>query len=74
MPFTGNAIFYPDGAQAQRIGVRIDRPYYPSREEILTGEDILLNKASSTHKRTIIPPTPSHKKSDPPFSESLFLL
>ncbi len=45
MPFTGNAIFYPDGAQAQRIGVRIDRPYYPSSEEILTGEDILLNKA-----------------------------
>jgi len=45
MPFTGNAIFYPDGAQAQRVGVRIDQPLYPSMKEILTGGDILLNKA-----------------------------
>lgn len=45
MPFTGNAIFYPDGAQAQRVGVRIDKPLYPSMKEILSGEDILLNKA-----------------------------
>ncbi|MBO9567041.1 MAG: hypothetical protein J7621_29985 [Niastella sp.] len=45
MPFTGNAVFYPDGTVAQRKGVKIDIPVYPTIPEILTGKDIPLIKA-----------------------------
>lgn len=45
MPFTANAVFYPDGAVAQRKGVKIDIPIYPTIPEILSGKDIPLIKA-----------------------------
>ncbi|TDE12909.1 S41 family peptidase [Dyadobacter psychrotolerans] len=44
-PFTGNAIFYPNGKEAQREGVKIDLIIHPEANDILNGKDTLLNKA-----------------------------
>ncbi|WP_276480275.1 S41 family peptidase [Paraflavitalea pollutisoli] len=44
-PFTGNAIFYPDGTVAQRKGVRIDQPLQRNIADILAGRDTFLQKA-----------------------------
>jgi len=44
-PFTGNAIFYPNGKEAQRDGVKIDLLIHPEVRNILNGKDTLLNKA-----------------------------
>lgn len=44
-PFTGNAIFYPDGTVAQRKGVRIDQPMERKVADILDEKDGFLQKA-----------------------------
>ena len=44
-PFTGNAIFYPDGTEAQRKGVKIDQVVHPSIQDILDHKDTMLEKA-----------------------------
>jgi hypothetical protein len=44
-PFSGNAIFYPDGTQAQRKGVKIDKIVYPLVNDIVKGEDTQLKEA-----------------------------
>jgi len=44
-PFTGNAIFYPNGKEAQRNGVKINLSIHPEVRDILDGKDTLLNKA-----------------------------
>jgi C-terminal processing protease CtpA/Prc len=43
--FTGNAIFYPDGTEAQKKGVKIDIPIKLTRENYLKNEDLMLQKA-----------------------------
>lgn len=43
--FTGNAIFYPDGGEAQRTGVRIDTMIPSSPDDLTAGKDTLLQKA-----------------------------
>lgn len=43
--FTGNAIFYPDGTAAQRIGVKINRFIPLTRNAVLSDEDKLLEAA-----------------------------
>jgi len=44
-PFTGNAIFYPDGTEAQRKGVKINQVIHPSIQDILNHKDTMLEKA-----------------------------
>jgi C-terminal processing protease CtpA/Prc len=44
-PFSGNAIFYPDGTQAQRKGVKINKVVYPALDDITKGEDTQLKAA-----------------------------
>lgn len=43
--FTGNAIFYPDGTEAQKKGVKIDIPIKLTRENYLKDQDLMLKKA-----------------------------
>ena len=45
LDFTGNAIFYPDGQKAQRLGVKIDSPVKLTRENYSKETDIMLEKA-----------------------------
>jgi C-terminal processing protease CtpA/Prc len=45
MNFTGNAIFYTNGTNAQRKGVRIDKAIPLTPENILNATDYLLNEA-----------------------------
>jgi C-terminal processing protease CtpA/Prc len=45
LDFTGNAIFYPDGRKAQRIGVKIDIPVQLTRENYSKDKDEMLQKA-----------------------------
>jgi hypothetical protein len=51
LPFTGNGIFYPDGTPAQRKGVKINIRVTPTVKEILSGKDILLEKAMKVIKQ-----------------------
>lgn len=44
LDFTGNAIFYPDGTEAQKKGVKIDHPVKLTRENH-SKEDLMLEKA-----------------------------
>ncbi|KFF00015.1 S41 family peptidase [Chryseobacterium luteum] len=44
-PFSGNAIFYPNGTQAQRKGVKINKIVYPIIEDVAKGEDTQLKEA-----------------------------
>lgn len=43
--FTGNAIFYPDGKETQRIGIVPDVVYKPSIKETLSATDAHLQRA-----------------------------
>jgi hypothetical protein len=43
--FSGLGVFYPDGTNTQRVGVRIDHYVTPTIEGIRTGRDELLEKA-----------------------------
>jgi C-terminal processing protease CtpA/Prc len=43
--FSGIGIYYPDGTETQRIGVKIDIPAKPTIKGILEGRDELLEKA-----------------------------
>lgn len=43
--FTGNAIFYPDGKETQRIGIVPDINFKPSIAETLSAEDAHLQRA-----------------------------
>ena len=43
--YTGIGIYYPDGTNAQRAGVKIDRQVYPTVEGIRTGRDEVLEAA-----------------------------
>ena len=43
--FTGNAIFYPDGRETQRIGIVPDIEIHPTIKGIRAGRDELLEKA-----------------------------
>ncbi|RNI27461.1 hypothetical protein EFA69_15125 [Rufibacter immobilis] len=43
--FTGNAIFYNDGSEAQRAGVKIDIPLMTPKEYIINKQDYMLKKA-----------------------------
>lgn len=45
LDFTGNAIFYPDGRIAQRIGVKIDVPVNLTKENYSKNSDVMLQKA-----------------------------
>lgn len=45
LDFTGNAIFYPDGQNAQRVGVKIDVPVKLTRENYSKDTDVMLQKA-----------------------------
>jgi hypothetical protein len=45
MSFTGLGVFYPDGGETQRIGVRIDEVIHPTLESIRNGADNVLNRA-----------------------------
>ncbi|WP_027388493.1 S41 family peptidase, partial [Chryseobacterium gregarium] len=44
-PFTGNAVFYPDGTQAQRKGVKIDKLIDPNISDVAKNIDTQLNEA-----------------------------
>ncbi|MCU7618444.1 S41 family peptidase [Chryseobacterium sp. PBS4-4] len=44
-PFSGNAIFYPDGTQTQRKGVKIDKFVYPTISDVAKNTDTQLNEA-----------------------------
>jgi C-terminal processing protease CtpA/Prc len=43
--FSGLGVFYPDGTNTQRTGVRIDHYMTPTIEGIKAGRDELLEKA-----------------------------
>lgn len=43
--FTGNAIFYPDGTEAQKKGVKINQPVKQTKENYSKDTDIMLQKA-----------------------------
>ena len=43
--FSGKGVFYPDGTEAQRKGVKIDIPIRPTIKGITEGRDELLDKA-----------------------------
>jgi len=43
--FTGNGIFYPDGRETQRIGIKPDRVFRPSAADLVFKEDALLEEA-----------------------------
>ena len=43
--YTGIGIYYPDGREIQRVGVKIDIKFYPTIEGIRQGRDELLEKA-----------------------------
>ena len=43
--FTGNAIFYPDGRETQRVGIVPDIKFVPSAKELTTVEDAQLERA-----------------------------
>jgi len=43
--FTGNAIFYPDGTNAQRKGVRVDKVVHPLAADVLNNKDTILQAA-----------------------------
>ncbi|MTI41676.1 S41 family peptidase, partial [Fulvivirga lutimaris] len=40
--FTGIGIFYPDGTQTQRIGIKLDKEIHQTAEQIRNGEDPLM--------------------------------
>ena len=42
---SGNGIFYPDGSNSQRKGVKIDVTVNPTIEGLRAGKDELLEKA-----------------------------
>jgi len=43
--FTGNGIFYPDGRETQRIGIKPDRVFRPSAADLVFKENALLEEA-----------------------------
>lgn len=43
--FTGNAIFYPDGTEAQKKGVKIDQPVKLTKENYSNEKDFMLEQA-----------------------------
>ena len=43
--YSSIGIYYPDGTNAQRAGVKIDRQVYPTVEGIRTGRDEVLEAA-----------------------------
>jgi len=43
--FSGIGIYYPNGAETQRVGVKIDVPIVPTIAGIKAGKDELLEKA-----------------------------
>ncbi|WP_341904101.1 S41 family peptidase [Fluviicola taffensis] len=45
LDFTGNAIFYPDGTEAQKRGVKIDVPVKLTKENYSKNQDLMLLKA-----------------------------
>lgn len=45
LTFTGHGIYYPDGGETQRIGVRIDEELRPTIRGIREGRDELLERA-----------------------------
>lgn len=42
---SGLGIFYPDGRQTQRVGIKIDYEIYPTIKGIMEGGDELMEKA-----------------------------
>jgi hypothetical protein len=42
---SGLGVFYPDGGQTQRVGIRIDYKIYPTIKGIMEGRDELMEKA-----------------------------
>lgn len=42
---SGIGVYYPDGTETQRVGVKIDVPMKPTLEGIISGRDELLEKA-----------------------------
>ena len=43
--FSGMGVYYPDGGQTQRIGVRIDEIVEPTIEGVKAGRDEVLERA-----------------------------
>jgi C-terminal processing protease CtpA/Prc len=46
LPFTGNAIFYPDGTEAQRKGVKVNMVLNPKVEDLVRRRDTMLLEAT----------------------------
>lgn len=44
---SGIGVYYPDGTETQRVGVKIDVPIKPTLEGIMSGRDELLEKAKA---------------------------
>lgn len=44
---SGIGVYYPDGTETQRVGVKIDIPIKPTIEGIISGRDELLEKAKA---------------------------
>lgn len=51
LPFTGNAIFYPDGTEAQRKGVKINKVLSPNKDDLIHGRDTMLLEAIKIIKK-----------------------
>lgn len=49
--FSGNGIFYPDGRETQRVGIRPDITYRPAAGDLVKGTDDLLEKAMQLGKK-----------------------
>jgi hypothetical protein len=45
LEFSGNAIFYPDGSEMQRKGVKINKVFQPSIADLNQDEDPVLKAA-----------------------------
>lgn len=51
LEFTGNAIFYPNGKQTQKVGVKVDKTFHYRDEDILSGKDAVFEWIRSELKK-----------------------
>jgi len=53
--FSGHGVYYPDGTQTQRVGIKIDKVVKPTIQGYIEGRDELLEKAIEFINKTDIP-------------------
>ena len=51
--FSGHGVYYPDGTQTQRVGIKIDKVIKPTIQGYKEGRDELLEMATEMIKKTL---------------------